>query len=120
MTGSGRRSGEKIEAAEGFTVEEEVAGTLDGMSEKNILERTSRVLAIIPSPEGVDADLEVMFRRTKVAPMRPGKLGGGERTAIVICEICVTTIDSSGNRTTICMRIDCPKGESSAPKPDIV
>jgi hypothetical protein len=75
--------------------------------EDEILGREDRLLAVV-SPEGEGEPVaEVTFRQTTV--------GGGARR-IVICEVCVTTIEN-GVRTTVCKSIPCPKGGGGPAKP---
>ena len=81
-----------------------VAAAPASIDESQVLERESRVLALIPAPEGTDVDVELTFRSTTVAD-------AAEK--VRICEFCVTTIDK-GIRVTVCTPVPCPR---AAPRP---
>jgi hypothetical protein len=77
------------------------AGAPSGeFSGDQIVDRDSRVIAYIPRPLGVEIDAELSFRQTRAQV--------GVRD-VMICEVCVTTIDDRGIRTTTCVPIPCPK-----------
>ncbi len=78
------------------------------LSEDQIIDRDTRVIAYIPRPLGAEVDAELTFRQTRALVAEQ---------AVVICEVCVTTIDDHGNRVTVCVRIPCPK--NLPPKPPI-
>lgn len=62
-----------------------------------------KVLTTVRAFEGGPALFQVTFKRTSKK--------GSSLKPIVICEVCVTTIDpQSGTRTTVCQPIPCPKG----------
>lgn len=81
----------------------ERAGTID---DDRVLERSSRLLVTMPAPEGVEGDIEVIYRQSAVAQ---------QAGPITICEVCVTTIDPDGTRTTVCKPIKCPKVADTRP-----
>jgi hypothetical protein len=80
-------------------------GTVDDSA---VMERTKRVLAVLHH-EDLGVDIETFFRTTTV-----------EETIgrqVIICEVCVTVIDTkTGARTTQCKPIPCPGG-GKAPTP---
>lgn len=64
-------------------------------------------LAVLPNPEDADQQIEIVYKKKK------GKSSSGAN--ITICEVCVTTIDPQGNRSTACSPIPCPKGQLLGP-----
>ncbi len=99
------RSGGDVIEKEQATAEEQ----LEIVDEGHVLERTSRVLAVLPNPEGIDADIEISFRQSTVVARQA-------KQTITICEVCVTKIDPDGTRTSVCKPIKCPE-EPRRPRP---
>jgi hypothetical protein len=70
--------------------------------EEQVLDRTSRVLVTLPTPDGIDGSIEVTFRQSTIAKAK-GK--GGTKT---VCEFCVIHIATDGTRTSVCTPVTCP------------
>jgi hypothetical protein len=88
--------------------DDEVVRTKGG----ELQERNDALIAVVQAADGADPIAEVTFRRSRV---------GTKAKPIVICEVCVTTIDpDTGTRTTICTPIDCPKTVPNKPPKKIL
>jgi hypothetical protein len=72
-----------------------------------ILDRNERLLAVVSAEDTGDVVAEVTWQQTTK--------GTAERK-VVICEVCVTTIEN-GIRTTICKQIKCPGGGTTPTNP---
>jgi hypothetical protein len=85
------------------------------IDESRILERTTRRLALLPMPEGLEGEIEVVYRETIIArpkPKTPKKGATGGST--VSCAVCVTVTDPDGTTSTVCKPIPCPTKASAA------
>jgi hypothetical protein len=84
------------------------------IDESRIIDRTTRRLALLPMPEGLDGAIEVEYRETTIArpkPRTPKK--GGTGGSIVTCAVCVTVTDPDGTTSTVCKPIPCPKASAA-------
>lgn len=66
-----------------------------------------QLIATLPHPDAPDEKVEIIYQKKK------GTSSGGG--TITVCEVCITTIDSGGNRTTACSPIPCPKNQILGP-----
>jgi hypothetical protein len=77
------------------------------IDESRILERTTRRLALLPMPEGLDGEIEVVYQTT-IARQKLGHMPPIGPGSTVSCAICVTITDPNGTTHKSCTPCPCP------------
>jgi hypothetical protein len=84
----------------------------EAIDESRIIDRTTRRLALLPMPEGLEGEIEVVYQTT-IARQKLGTIPPKGPGSKVSCAICVTVTDANGTKSTSCRPFPCPKSSAA-------